>query len=165
MLYLVRLVACLALIALALSDLRARRLPNGAVLAVAGLYVAFALLSHGVRTELPRHLAVGAFVLALCALFFRFGWLGGGDAKFAAAIFLWAGPLLAVPVLLIVSLSGLVLGLALLAIRACYGASEARLPSLLLPLAPTRGVPYGVALALGGVAAVWLPLLPHVSPA
>ncbi|TAL53354.1 prepilin peptidase [Pandoraea sp.] len=165
MLYLVRLVACLALIALALFDLRARRLPNGAVLAVAGLYIVFALLSHAGRTDLPRHLAMGAFVLALCALFFRFGWLGGGDAKFAAAIFLWAGPLLAVPVLLIVSLSGLMLGLMLLAIRACYGVSEARLPSLLLPLAPARGVPYGVALALGGLAAVWMPLLHHASPA
>ncbi|AKJ67813.1 hypothetical protein ABW99_05860 [Pandoraea thiooxydans] len=165
MLYLVRLVACVALIALALFDLRARRLPNGAVLAVAGLYVVLVLLSHAARAELLGHLGVGALVLALCALFFRFGWLGGGDAKFAAAIFLWAGPLLAVPVLLIVSLSGLVLGLALLAIRACYGVSEARLPSLLRPLAPARGVPYGVALALGGLAAVWMPLLPHVSRA
>lgn len=141
---------------LALFDLRARRLPNVVVAAFAALYfvnvamAGFSLASWGV------HVIVGAVSLAAAALIFRLGWLGGGDVKFAAAVFLWAGPEYW-PVLVVVSLCGLLVALAVLAV-----AGLQRIPALAAVgsrfgwFAPARGVPYGVALALGGVVAVLL---------
>jgi prepilin peptidase CpaA len=84
--------------------------------------------------------------------------MAGGDVKLAAAVFLWAGPAFALPVLFIVSLCGLVLGLMAL------GIALSRRRSRCLHLASLQsvqmdGVPYGVPLAIGGVAAVWLPVL------
>jgi Flp pilus assembly protein protease CpaA len=38
-----------------------------------------------------RSLAAGAVVLAIGFACFAFGWIGGGDAKFAAVIALWLG--------------------------------------------------------------------------
>jgi prepilin peptidase CpaA len=147
--------ACALLAMLALSDLRRRRLPNAIVAAFAALYFAQAWLSGVGRIGLEAHLATGAAALLLAALLFRFGWLGGGDAKLFGAVFLWSGPALAATVFFIVSLFGLMLGLAQIAIgRLQRDPGAAQTPGW---LAPKRGVPYGVALAVGGAAAVWLP--------
>jgi prepilin peptidase CpaA len=104
-------------------------------------------------------MAASAFVSS--ALLFRFGWIAGGDVKLAAAVFLWAGPSLAAPVFVIVSVCGLVLGLAIIAADPLY--RRIRALHWLSCLSRARGVPYGVALALGGGAAVWAPLA-HSSP-
>ena len=42
-------------------------------------------------TTFAFHLLAGATVLAVGFALFSFGWIGGGDAKFAAAIALWLG--------------------------------------------------------------------------
>jgi prepilin peptidase CpaA len=156
MLYSVQLATSLVLASLAVSDWRFRRLPNRAVSIVAGLYLVSVPLAHTDAAALARHLVLAAAVLALCALLYWLRWIGGGDAKLAAAVFLWSGPALAVPVLLIVSACGLVLGVAALAVgtwrrhEAVAGTVTARVAM------PT--VPYGIALALGGAMAVWGPL-------
>jgi prepilin peptidase CpaA len=161
MLYTVKLATCLALSSLAVSDLLFRRLPNSAVLVVAGLYcVAAALVGVGVSTFFS-HLGMAASAFVSSALLFRFGWIAGGDVKLAAAVFLWAGPSLAAPVFVIVSVCGLVLGLAIIAADPLY--RRIRALHWLSCLSRARGVPYGVALALGGGAAVWAPLA-HSSP-
>ncbi|GAB3626158.1 hypothetical protein PTE30175_00844 [Pandoraea terrae] len=155
MLYAVKLATCFALAFLAVHDVRFRRLPTRAVLLVAGLYFVGAPFAQASVASLASHLGAAAMAFAIAAVLFHFGWLGGGDAKLAAAVFLWAGPPLAWPVLFIVSSCGLVLGLAMLAIRVRYRDPSAQLPGMLALFAPARGVPYGVALALGGMAAVW----------
>ncbi|MBC8746966.1 prepilin peptidase CpaA [Paraburkholderia sp. WC7.3g] len=148
--------ACVTLIMLASSDLRMRRLPNAAVAAFAALYFVNAAMAGFGPASWDIHVAAGAASLAVAALMFRLGWLGGGDAKLAAAVFLWAGPE-SWPVLVVVSLCGLLVALAVLAV-----AGMQRIPSLagvsvrLGWIAPARGVPYGVALALGGIVAVLL---------
>lgn len=153
---------------LALSDLRRRRLPNAAVASFAALYFVQAWLAGESRIGFEFHLAAGVAALALAAVLFRFGWLGGGDAKLFAAVFLWTGPVHAATVFFIVSFSGLLLALAQLAAGRIR--REAAVASKLDWLAPARGVPYGVALAAGGIAAVWLPTptalvhaLPHAA--
>ncbi|TKC86260.1 peptidase A24 [Trinickia terrae] len=150
MLYLVPLATSLVLAALAAHDLRFRRLPNAAVATVACLYPVAAGLAHTSPAVLAHHAGLAAAALALSALLFHFGCIGGGDAKLAAAVFLWAGPALALPVLFVISASGLIVALALLAPRLLR--KDRQKPA-------REGVPYGVALALGGVVAVWGPLV------
>ncbi|MGN6669181.1 MAG: A24 family peptidase [Trinickia sp.] len=151
-------IACALLAMLAFSDLRRRRLPNATVAAFAALYFAQAWMVGESRMALLAHVATGVAALVLAALLFRFGWLGGGDAKLFGAVFLWSGPAYASTVFFIVSLFGLILGLAQIVIGRMQRDSEGA--GVLGWLAPTRGVPYGIALAAGGVAALWLPLAP-----
>ncbi|MGG1944789.1 prepilin peptidase [Trinickia sp. NRRL B-1857] len=149
-------VACAALSILAISDLRRRRLPNAVVAAYAALYFLHARYAGESRAALEAHIAIGVGALVFGALLLRLGWLGGGDAKLFAAVFLWTGPSYASAVFFVVSFCGLIIALAQLAYgRARHGASP---PAAFEWLAPARGVPYGVALAAGGIAAIWLPL-------
>ncbi len=154
----VHALACALLVTLAVFDLRRRRLPNAIVAAFAVLYFAQAWIGGAHRIGLETHVAAGVAAFALAALLFRFGWLGGGDAKLFGAVFLWSGPAFAMTVFFIVSLVGLVLGLTQMALARMQRNGAAAAHGW---LAPSRGVPYGVALALGGMAAVWLPLV-HV---
>jgi prepilin peptidase CpaA len=156
MLYSVQLAASLVLASLAVSDWRFRRLSNRSVLLVAGLYLVSVPLARTGTAEFAQHLLLAAAVLAVCVLLFALGWIGGGDAKLAPAIFLWSGPVLAVPVLLVVSLCGLVLGVAALAVGAWRRRAALSGAGTTQAAAPT--VPYGIALALGGALAVWGPL-------
>ncbi|CAB3803957.1 hypothetical protein LMG28614_05919 [Paraburkholderia ultramafica] len=152
----IKAVACMILAMLALLDLRTRRLPNAAIAAFAALYFVDAALTKSTLASLAVHAVAGALSLALAGLIFRFGWLGGGDVKLAAAVFLWAGPEYWT-VFVIVSICGLFVALtvliatAMMRIRALAAAAR-RLDWIAL----SRGVPYGVALALGGIIAVLL---------
>ena len=151
-------VATALLAILAFSDLRQRRLPNAIVAAFAALYFAQAWIAGEHSVGILAHVATGVAALVLAASLFRFGWLGGGDVKLFGAVFLWSGPAYATTVFFIVSLFGLILGLAQIALGRMQRDSEAI--GALEWLAPSRGVPYGIALAIGGVAALWLPLAP-----
>ncbi|KVN26321.1 prepilin peptidase [Burkholderia stagnalis] len=158
MLTLVQSVATVVLASLAVQDLRDRRLSNRAVLAFAMLYVVAAALAREGVAPLAGHVATAAAMLLLFGGMRHAGWLGGGDVKLAAAVFLWAGPALAFPVLVIVGACGTLCGIAMLA----GGAWRRRAAPA--HAAAVRGVPYGVALALGGALAVWAPFPYAVSP-
>ncbi|KAF1037385.1 MAG: hypothetical protein GAK33_03318 [Burkholderia lata] len=147
MLTLVQSVATALLASLAAQDLRDRRLSNRGVLAFAALYFVAAALARDGFAPLAGHVATGAAMLLLFGGMRHAGWIGGGDVKLAAAVFLWAGPTLAFPVLTGVGAGGVLCGVTLLALR----------PRRAAPVraVATRGVPYGVALALGGTLAVW----------
>ena len=85
-------------------------------------------------------LAAGAGVFVLLAAAFYAGVMGGGDVKLAAALALWFSPGSTVKFLVLTSLAGGVLTLAVLAwhrARRREGRPE---------------VPYGVAIAFGGLA-------------
>jgi prepilin peptidase CpaA len=81
-----------AAMALAASmDLMTMTIPNRicAALAVGYLVLAFAVgVPFGV---ILVNLSCGAAVLAVMFAMFSFGWIGGGDAKLAAATSLWLG--------------------------------------------------------------------------
>ncbi|WP_423394792.1 A24 family peptidase [Burkholderia sp. LMG 21824] len=147
MLTFVQSVATVLLAALAAQDLRDRRLSNRVVLAFAALYFVAAALAHDGFAPLAGHVAAGASMLLLFGGMRHAGWIGGGDVKLAAAVFLWAGPAWAFPVLTGVGACGALCGLALLASRRRHAAQVRAVAA--------RGVPYGVALALGGTLAVW----------
>jgi prepilin peptidase CpaA len=151
----IKATAYLLLAILALSDLRRRRLPNVWISAFAGLYLIEAALNGSRLGDFLEHAALGVFALGLSAVLFRLRWLGGGDVKLGAAIFLWSGPAYALALVVIVSVFGALLGLSMLALTfvlrhpACSG-----LARYTTWLSAARGVPYGVALALGGAIAV-----------
>ena len=134
------LAALTLLLWLAWSDVAHRRLPNGALLLLLGLFLVQAFVERGLATMVTG-LATGAAVLLLGQLLWQQGWLGGGDVKLLAILAVWAGPQQVVPLLCVTMVAGGIVGLALLALpRAGSGAR------------PT--VPYGVAIAFAGLAVI-----------
>ncbi|MFL5197897.1 MAG: prepilin peptidase, partial [Microvirga sp.] len=112
----------------------------------------FALASGLPFGALLLHLGAGAAVLAVCFALFAFGWIGGGDAKLAAATALWLGFGTLMEYFLVASLAGGALTLGLLSLR------KMPLPAMALGWDwlsrlhhPKAGVPYGIALALAAL--------------
>ena len=136
------LLGTLALMLLGASwcDLKSRTIPNGLNLAIALTAIPF-WWSLGLPfwPDAAIQVAIAALVFGLFAIAFAIGAMGGGDVKLIGALALWL-PFKAVLVLLFVmSLAGGVLTLALY---------------LRHKLARRTGqleIPYGVAIAFGGL--------------
>ncbi|MBD0273554.1 MAG: prepilin peptidase [Acetobacteraceae bacterium] len=171
-------VACL-LLAAAVEDVRTRRLPNRLTAAVAVLYP-FHVLANPTAIAWPIALALAAALFACGAVLFAWRLLGGGDVKLIAALGLWSGPEHLAAFAAITALSGGALGLAYLwyerqgwfligplltALRPRRAAAEAASALLPPPAAGSpRGaaarkepvsIPYGVAIAVGGLAVLY----------
>lgn len=137
----------------AASDMLTMRIANGLVIAVAIAYFALAFIAQRPLAEIGMSAAVGAGVLAITFTFFAFGWIGGGDAKLAAATALWMGLSLQLAQYALYSaLLGGGLTLLILAFR-----HYPLLPFMLgvkwierLHDAKT-GIPYGIALAIAAI--------------
>jgi prepilin peptidase CpaA len=161
---LVRLTTLAMLLWLAVVDVRTRRLPVRAVLVVALLYAVDAVISRTPIHIVLTHAVIAGVVFAVCAVLFFFRMLGGGDAKLAASIFLWAGLENAFDVLLFVSVIGTFVGILSMATQRMKPDHRNRLLKVLAMFSAKRGVPYGVALALGGGLVIVAPaLLAYVS--
>jgi prepilin peptidase CpaA len=150
---LLRLLLFPALMAFAAtSDLLTMTISNRvSLLLIAGFFV-LAVASGMGPTEIGLHIAAGAIVLALSFTCFAMGWVGGGDAKVAAASALWFGFNFLLPYLLVASVFGGVLTLLLLQFR--QWPLPARLygqPWLTRLHSNGSGIPYGIALALGAL--------------
>ena len=145
----IRLLLFPALIAFAASsDLLTMTISNRISLALAGGFLVLALLGGMPLTGIGLHLLAAFLVLAIGFGCFAMGWIGGGDAKLAAAIALWFGFEHLLEFLVYASLFGGVLTILLIQFRLLP------LPAFLARQAwITRlhekggGVPYGVALA------------------
>lgn len=136
----------------AISDLLTMRISNRLSLGLALAFFVVAFLVGMPLAQVGNHVAASAAVLAVCFAFFAMGWIGGGDAKLAAATALWLGFTHLPQYLFLAAIVGGVLTVTLLSFR--------RWP---LPesLAETRwiarlhsanvGVPYGIALAAAGL--------------
>jgi prepilin peptidase CpaA len=136
-------------------------IPDAVSVILVGLFAALclcALLAYGTAgARLPSpwqlHIAAGLGVFLIGFVLFALKILGGGDVKLMAAAGLWAGPAL-LPEFVIVT----VLGGGLVAIGALVAAvvQRRRLAAAggttegLPPLAKAK-VPYGLAIALGGL--------------
>ncbi|MCC6775302.1 MAG: prepilin peptidase [Hyphomicrobiales bacterium] len=150
----VRLMLFPAMMAFAASsDLLTMTISNRVSLVLIGGFVLLAAFSGIGFTELLWHVAAGAVVLVVAFGFFARGWIGGGDAKLAAATALWLGFDHLLAYLLYASLFGGALTLLLIQFRI------APLPPLLARQAWIQrlhtkdgGVPYGIALAAAALA-------------
>jgi prepilin peptidase CpaA len=136
----------------AASDLFTMTISNRVSLALLVGFLVLAVLSGMGFYDIVAHLTAGAVVLVVAFACFAMGWVGGGDAKVAAAVALWFGFGHLLHYLLYASLFGGALTLLLLQFR------QWPLPYLLagqhwlLKLhAKETGIPYGIALATGAL--------------
>ncbi|CAA7623948.1 Flp pilus assembly protein, protease CpaA [Magnetospirillum sp. LM-5] len=112
------------------------RLPNPLTAGVALAFLPWALGRFDDPWLLLAHLAAGLVIMAVAALAFARNILGGGDAKLLAACALWTGFDELSRFLVTTSLAGGVLALAVLCLR---------------PAGESRRLPYGIAIAAGGL--------------
>ncbi|MDT3685496.1 MAG: prepilin peptidase [Pseudorhodoplanes sp.] len=134
------------------SDLFTMTISNRvSILLVVGFAVMAVLVGLS-PTDMLWHAGAGLLVLAIAFACFAFGWIGGGDAKLAAATALWFGFTHLMEYLLIASIFGGALTLLLLQIRAWP------LPLMLANREwaqrlhePRGGIPYGIALAAAAI--------------
>ena len=136
--FLVAILAAMLIVAAA-GDLRTRTIPNWLNLSIAlGAIPFWAVSGMSLWPDMALQIAVAAAVFGLFAMAFYLGAMGGGDVKMVAAVSLWL-PLGAVlKLLVIMSLAGGVLTVAMLA-RQRLTKSKHQLE-----------IPYGVAIAFGG---------------
>lgn len=130
------------------SDLFTMTISNRVSLILVGGFFALAFWSGTSPNDVLSHVGAAFSVLAVTFVFFARGWIGGGDAKLAAATALWLGFDHLMEYLLYASIFGGILTLAMIRFRL-----------MPLPDAIARqdwvkrlhkldgGVPYGIALA------------------
>ncbi|RDK01014.1 prepilin peptidase [Paraburkholderia lacunae] len=160
----IRLTVLCVLLRLAVFDVRCRRLPTGMILMIGALFFINALVIRMSVNDVLAHLLLALAVLLLCAALFAAKMLGGGDAKLASVVFLWVGLSLALPALTLISIIGLGVSLISLATRHMAPEQASLALRALAMFSGARGVPYGVALALGGGSLIALPsVLPLLS--
>jgi prepilin peptidase CpaA len=145
----IRLLLFPALMAFAASsDLLTMTISNKVSLALSAGFLALAVAAGMSASDIAMHAAAGCTTLAVTFILFACGWIGGGDAKLAAATALWLGFDQLLPYLLVASIIGGALTLLIVQFRLLP------LPSLLQGSAwaerlhrKDAGVPYGIALA------------------
>ena len=136
----------------AASDLFTMTIPNRVSLALAAGFLALALPGGMGFYDILSHVGAGAAVLAAAFACFTMGWIGGGDAKIAAAAALWFGFGHLLNYLVYASLFGGALTLLLLQFRQWPLPYPFAGQAWLLKLhAKESGIPYGIALAIGAL--------------
>ena len=136
----------------AASDLFTMTISNRVSLALVAGFLVLATASGMAPSDILMHLAAGALVLVVAFGCFAFGWIGGGDAKVAAAAALWFGFAHLLSYLVYASLFGGVLTLLLLQFRQWPLPYAFAGQTWLLKLhAKDSGIPYGIALAIGAL--------------
>ena len=149
----------------AARDLLTMLIPNTVSVALVVGFAAFAVSGGFGWDDLAGHLGAGAATLAVTFTLFALGFIGGGDAKLAAATALWIGFDQLAGYLVVASLAGGALTLLLLALRQQpLPAPIARLPFAQHLHDAKTGVPYGIALALAALVvlpetSIWLRLV------
>ncbi|MBX3553534.1 MAG: prepilin peptidase [Pseudolabrys sp.] len=135
------------------SDLLTMTISNRVSLLLVAGFAILALVTGMSLTQIGWHLAAGAVVLVVAFVFFARGWIGGGDAKLAAATALWFGFPHLLDYLISASLFGGTLTLLLLQLRAWPLPNFLANQSWALRLHDQNsGIPYGIALAAAALA-------------
>jgi prepilin peptidase CpaA len=136
----------------AFSDIFTMTIPNKLTLALGASYFIMAFATGQPLDVVLVHVACGLGVLTIAFIAFCFGWIGGGDAKLAAAVALWMGFPLSGEYLLLSSFLGGLLTLLILVARRTPLPARLSGYGWLVRLHDARtGIPYGVALAAGGL--------------
>ena len=134
------------------SDLFTMTISNRLSIGLVAGFVALAFAAGVEPQVIGIHLLCGFACLAFTFTLFAFGWIGGGDAKLAAATAVWLGFAHMADYGAIASILGGVLTLGIIQMRGmtmppwlAHSEWFARLND------PGNGVPYGIALAAAGL--------------
>lgn len=149
------------LVLISVSDAMHRRIPNTGILALAGLFVTWTALNHGVG--LVSALEAFAISLVVTGVLYAFKVIGAGDSKLFTVAALFTGmtnlPLMALVTVII----GGAIALAIMIMRPVRGI-------VMLQMRGRgdwgRGIPYGVPISIACAGVVWaslLDLLPRAS--
>ena len=123
----------------AIGDWRTRTIPNWLNGTIALLAIPYWWsIGLGPWPGVAQQIGLAAAVFGLFAIAFRFGAMGGGDVKMAAALALWLPFAGVVKLLAVMSIAGGILTVAMLAAHRM--AKSAGQPE----------IPYGIAIAFGG---------------
>ena len=137
----------------AASDLFTMTISNRVSLILIAGFLAMALLTGMPWQVIGMHMLAGMMVLVITFTLFALGWIGGGDAKLAAATALWLGWSQLLEYAVYSSLLGGLLTIALLSLRG----APLHPPFLMREGWYARmtdaktGIPYGIALAAAGL--------------
>lgn len=135
-------------------DFLTMRIPNWLNALIALSMLAMALLLGMPLETFGWHLLTGAVVLAVGFGLFAGGFIGGGDAKLLAAVALWMGWPQVVMFLVVTSLAGGALAIAMKVWQAIRIEHTVRDTAWLKRVFRAElDLPYGVAIAVGAVAA------------
>jgi prepilin peptidase CpaA len=131
-----------ALAVAAVCDWRSRTIPNGLNAAIALAAIPYWWV-HGLPLwpDVALQIGVAALVFAVFVGAFALGMMGGGDVKMIGALALWLPPFAVIKLLVIMSIAGGVLTLAMI------------IPHRLAKTAGQPEIPYGIAIAFAGL---WL---------
>jgi len=145
------------------SDLLTMTISNRLSLALAGGFFLLTLITGMSLYAFGMHLAAASVVLVVAFIFFSRGWIGGGDAKLAAATALWFGFDHLLDYMIYASLFGGALTLAILQFRKLpLPAFFARKQWITRLHETDGGVPYGIALAAAALLVYpktgWMPV-------
>lgn len=141
------------LAAAAASDMRSLRIPNALPVAIALSAAIVLFIGKASPADYVTAASSGLIGLGVGYAFYALGLMGAGDGKLFAAAATWftAGALLFAG--LWVSLAGVAVALAMLAVRTLRNMSSSERVSAAVKGALKTPVPYGVAIALGFIAA------------
>ena len=145
------IILVLLLVIAAIGDIRRYTIPNRLCSVVAALAVPYLVatsLADG-QPLLPLlgiQIGVALLVFAGFALLFALGAMGGGDVKLIGALVLWCPASRILELLYLVALFGGALALVILILRRVRGNAN-------------RAVPYGVAIAAGGIGIALEPIV------
>lgn len=142
-----------AMIYSALSDIFTMTIANRVSALLIGAFLLVAPFIGLSWMEFGLHLAAFALVLTITFGMFSVGLMGGGDAKLMASTALWVGfgPLL-MEYFLMFTIAGGVLALGLLMLRKTAIAAYMGEFKMFWTILDAKDIPYGVALAYGGLA-------------
>ena len=144
------------------SDLLTMTISNRLSLALAGGFFLLMIVTGMSLHAAGMHVAAAAIVLVVAFVFFSQGWIGGGDAKLAAATALWFGFDYLLDYLIYASLFGGALTLTIIQFRKIPLPAMLARQGWILRLHETdAGIPYGIALAAAALAVYpktgWMP--------
>jgi prepilin peptidase CpaA len=164
------------LVAAAVEDVRGLTIPNRIPLGIIILYPAYVLSANG-PVDWTGAAVLAAIVLVVGFVIFVRGYAGGGDAKLFVAASLWAGPALFPTFLVVTAIVGGAIAIGMIAHRRFGRAMQARAEqsaagtgegvagwlsvnpvtrvyAALASVGARRDLPYGGAIAAGGIQVV-----------
>lgn len=140
----------------AISDISRFIIPNAVCLGMIVLFPAYGM-SAGISIDWIGHLVTASAMFGIGFLFFVLRLTGGGDVKMLVAASLWAGPSLILPFLATVAIAGGILSILTMTRLNVFRLRPNSGPSfgVRMGAAMKAHVPYGVAIAAGGLMVIY----------